>query len=742
MKETPLLPGSGVRCDHEDLQDALVTEKCVTYNKGRKIGFRDGDFSDDDQGHGTSVTGIIAASINNNIGVCGVAGGRSKVFVVDARDIDGGISTIDLALGIYYETDQGARLINMSLGSYCKDMVLQRAVKYAWDNDVLVICSAGNKSTSFIHYPGDSPYVLDVMSHNWEGTPSSFTGYGINKDVSAPGEYLAATSNLRKKSYKSFQGTSAACPMVTGAAALLLSEDPGLTPREIKNLLYTSSGKESFSAEKAGQGFGRINLDTAMKNLRSEKTVPEKIVINRKSIDIYEGQETYIEYAVYPGNSNCVNATFGSSNSNVVTVDKDGVIKAKAPGKASITVSCKGATSICNVNVREIPYVTIDSKPYAVTGTFTMDELLETFPETNADGELCYENGYYYHLYHIFLEKGETINAAMSGEDAESVICIKDKDGNVVVEDDFKKSDSQSVVTCTADREGTYQLLAIRNIGSGVMSDVDYDLKVTSDRAFCSPEVSSTDYGQMRMTWPAVRNADCYRVCKYSDKELTKKESEMIVNEARFVDTEYDSSKDQYYTVTACLQTIDGLIFCGETPVQVKKTVQPSATASTDKKTTQPVEKADAVKNITQSNKNAGTDKKTTQPSKQVSSDKKTTQSGKKTKAVKKKTNKIKKANPLRVKGRKIKIKAKKLKKARVILKRSKVLKVWKAKGKVTYTKLKGNRKIIINKRTGRVTIKKKLKKGTYRVKVKVKAAGNSSYKAAARKVTFIIKVR
>ena len=687
---------TGVRLDHEDLQGAVVSEKCVTYNKGKKIGFTDGDSSDDDHGHGTSVTGIIAASINNDAGVCGVAGGRSKVFVVDARDADGNLSTIDLAMGIYYETDQGARLINMSLGSYCKDLVLQRAVKYAWDNDVLVVCSAGNKSTPFIHYPGDSPYSLCVMSHDWEGTPSSFTGYGINKDVSAPGEWLMTTSNLRKKSYKAFQGTSASCPVVTGAAALLLSEDPGLTPREIKNLLLTSSGKESFSAEKKGQGFGKINLDTAMKNLRSAKTVPEKIVINRTSIDIYEGQETYIEYAVYPGNTNSVNATFGSSNNNVVTVDKDGVIKAKAPGKATITVSCKGATVVCNVNVREIPYNTIDRKPYAVTGTFTMNELLEIFPETNADGELCYEKGYFYHLYHISLEKGETINAVMSGKDTDSVICIKDAEGNIAAKDDFNKSDSPSTVTFTADRTGTYQLLAIRNTGSGVMAEAEYDLKITSDRAYCAPAVSSTDYGQMRMTWPAVKDADCYRIRKYSDKELTKIESEIIVNEKRFVDTKYDSSKDQYYTVTACLQTINGLIFCGESPLMVKKNNPPGEKDSTAKKDTPSIAKDNAAK----------------------------------------------KNNPISVKGRVIKVKAKKLKKAKIILKRSRVMKISRAKGNVTYTKLKGNKKITINRKTGKVTIKKKLKKGTYKVKVRVKTAGNNTYKAASRTISFIIKVR
>ena len=674
---------TGARLDHVDLQDAVVREKCVTYNKGKKMGFREGDGSDDDIGHGTCVTGVIAANINNKIGGCGVAGGRAKVIVVDAGDVDGGINTIDLAMGIYYETDQGARIINMSVGGSKKDMVTQRAVKYAWDNGSLVICAAGNKGSSFTYSPSDAPYSLSVMSHDKRGNPSNFTSYGIYKDVSAPGEYLVTPGYLRRTSYEFFDGTSGACPMVAGAAALLLSEKPGLTPRELKNLLFTSSGKETFSPDKKGQGFGMINLDTAMRNLRSEKTSPEKVIINRKSIDIYEGQDTYIEYAVYPGNTNSANATFRSSNENVVTVDNDGVIKANKAGKATITVSCKGASTICSVNVKEIPYVTIDRKPYYTTGKFTMDEPMESFPETNDAGAIVNESGFFYHLYHIDLEKGETIKAIMKDQLVESFICIKDKDGNIVAKDDVSKSVLHSVVTFTADQAGTYQLLAVQINGVGEKTETDYNLKIASDRAYCAPKVSSTDYGQMRMAWPALGDADCYLVRKYSDKELTNVESEMIVDAKKFADTGYDSSKDQYYTVTACLQTIEGLFYCGESPLLVKKNEQ----------------------------------------------------AGQKGSAVKKK-------NPLRVKGGAIRIKAKKLRKNKVVLKRSRLMKVSKAKGKVTYTKLKGNKKILIDKRTGKVTIKKKLKRGTYKIKVKVKAAGNHSYKAAARKLSFIVRVR
>ena len=99
-------------------------------------------------------------------------------------------------------------------------------------------------------------------------------------------------------------------------------------------------------------------------------------------------------------------------------------------------------------------------------------------------------------------------------------------------------------------------------------------------------------------------------------------------------------------------------------------------------------------------------------------------------------------AQPLKVTGKTVKIKKKTIKKKAKKLDVSKVLAVSGAKGKVTYTKVKGNKKIKISETTGKVTVKKKLKKGTYKVKVKVSAAGNANYKAGSKTVTFTIKIK
>ncbi len=99
-------------------------------------------------------------------------------------------------------------------------------------------------------------------------------------------------------------------------------------------------------------------------------------------------------------------------------------------------------------------------------------------------------------------------------------------------------------------------------------------------------------------------------------------------------------------------------------------------------------------------------------------------------------------ANPLSVKGKTVKVKKATVKKKNVAIKRSKAITVKNAQGKVTYTKKSGNKKIVINKKTGKITVKKGLKKGTYKVKVVVKAAGNESYKAAKKTATVKIVVK
>ncbi|MCR5543403.1 MAG: S8 family serine peptidase [Eubacterium sp.] len=669
---------TGVRRTHVDLQGGVLKDECVTFNDGVQKDFRAVDNSDDDIGHGTSVTGIIVADINNGIGGAGIAGGRAKAIVVDAGSVTKGIDSIDIVMGIKYLADKGVRVINLSVGGYSRDLLFEMAVKYAWEKGALCVCAAGNSGSNFIHTPGDTPYAICVMAHELDGTPSSFSCYGVERDVSAPGSYIYTTSYLRNTSYETFDGTSASCPVVTAAAALLISAKPDLTIREIKNLLYTSSGNESFSAEKSGQSFGRINLNTAMRNLLSEKTAPEQIVLNKEEISLYEGMDTSIEYAVYPGNTDNAKATFKSSAENVVSVDDEGILVAKSVGQADITVTCGDVSEVCSVTVKEKSYKTVDKKPFVTSDTFTMDDMMDVVATKTALEDTPDMDDLYYHEYHIDLEKDETITALMFSNDTETFLRIKDMDDNIIATDNPDKKNKESKLCYKAEKAGTYKLQAIQVNGSGTKSTTDYSLYIVSDKVFCSPKVTSKDYGQLRFAWQEVDNTDCYLVRKYKDKDLKTVISEEYIDGTKYIDTDYNEKEDQYYSVTACKQSIAGMLLNGESVLEVKA----------DKPQE---EKLD---------------------------------------------------NTLTVKGKKANVKAKTLKTKKVTLVKSKVLKVSKAQGKITYAKKSGNKKITINKKTGKVTIKKGLKKGTYKIKIKVTAAGNDKYKKATKTVTAKIIVK
>lgn len=156
---------TGARLSHVDLQDSIIKDKFVTFNDGKMYDFQVYDNADDDIGHGTNVTGIIGADINNNIGLAGIASGRSNIIVIDTFNEAKELHTIDSVMAIYHAVDQGAKVINMSFGGHCTDKFYEQAIKYAWDKGTTCICASGNENISYINSPSDSPYAVSVMAH-------------------------------------------------------------------------------------------------------------------------------------------------------------------------------------------------------------------------------------------------------------------------------------------------------------------------------------------------------------------------------------------------------------------------------------------------------------------------------------------------------------------------------------------------------------------------------------------------
>ncbi|MDA3937489.1 MAG: S8 family serine peptidase [Actinomycetota bacterium] len=178
-------------------------------------------------GHGTHVAGIIAARTDNATGVASVAGPQNPVRIMPISIFNGGAggSTLQAAEALRYAVDNGASVINVSWGGPDPDTVMAEAVDYAEQHGVILVCAAGNSSTSnevTPFYPSsfDNDNIIAVAASTSSGTLASFSNRGaVSVDLAAPG--LSILSTYVDGRYVEMSGTSMATPHVTGAVALL-----------------------------------------------------------------------------------------------------------------------------------------------------------------------------------------------------------------------------------------------------------------------------------------------------------------------------------------------------------------------------------------------------------------------------------------------------------------------------------------------------------------------------------------
>jgi subtilisin family serine protease len=245
-----------------------------------------------DEAHGTHVSGIIGASRNNNIGMNGVA---TNVKIMAVRAVpDGDEYDKDVALGLRYAVDNGAKVINTSFGkgfSPKKEWVYE-AILYAASKDVLIVNAAGNDGKDLDvekTYPNDSrdlvteisDNVLTVgaMSANYdENLPASFSNYGkINVDVFAPGVQIYST--IPDGEYAKFSGTSMAAPSTAGVAALLRSYYPKLSASQVKHILMNSGTMIDLDVIKPGS--------RSRENPKGEKVSFSELSVSGRVVNAY-----------------------------------------------------------------------------------------------------------------------------------------------------------------------------------------------------------------------------------------------------------------------------------------------------------------------------------------------------------------------------------------------------------------------------------------------------------------------
>jgi serine protease len=239
------------------------------------------EHANDDDGHGTHVTGTLAQSTNNALGTAGIAFDCNimPVKVLSRR----GVGTYaDIADGIYYAANNGAQIINMSLGGVSDSTTLRNAVAYAYNQGVTIICAAGNE-----YLEGNAPaypaaydeYCIAVGATRFDRTRAYYSNTGSYLDLVAPGGDMYVDQNLddyndgvlqqtfgynpKDWGYFFYQGTSMAAPHVSGIAALLIST--GVTgPDAIREALETTARDLGSAAWDEEYGWGLVDAYAAL----------------------------------------------------------------------------------------------------------------------------------------------------------------------------------------------------------------------------------------------------------------------------------------------------------------------------------------------------------------------------------------------------------------------------------------------------------------------------------------------
>ena len=244
---------TGVDLNHPDLS-AKVVGGCDFVNRD--------DVAQDDNGHGTHVAGIAAAASNNGVGIAGVSWG-ARVMPVKVLSASGSGSYQDVASGIIFAADNGAQIINMSLGGSSPSSVLEDAVNYAFNRGVLVVASAGNSGNSTPPYPAAYTNAFAVAATDSNNNRASFSTYGSFVDIAAPGVSIYAT--YFDDTYASLSGTSMSAPHVAGAAALLFGYSQYLdTGAEIRTALESTALDLGSAGWDQYYGHGLIQLRPAL----------------------------------------------------------------------------------------------------------------------------------------------------------------------------------------------------------------------------------------------------------------------------------------------------------------------------------------------------------------------------------------------------------------------------------------------------------------------------------------------
>ncbi len=260
---------TGIDLNHSDLKNKI-------YSNGYDFANED-PIAQDDHGHGTHCAGIAAAETNNKKGIAGVAW-NCKLLPVKVMDSEGSGKYSWISEGIIWASDQGADVINLSIGGEFPSNTLRAALEYAYDKEVVIVAAAGNDGGAVLYPAAYDDFCLAVAATDYNDRRITFLTYtwesnfGPEIDVAAPGARILSTYPvpLTPPGYLPYawgSGTSMATPHVAGLAALIKSLKPWLTNRQIMDIIRYSCddiNSSNYPGKDDYLGYGRINMKKAI----------------------------------------------------------------------------------------------------------------------------------------------------------------------------------------------------------------------------------------------------------------------------------------------------------------------------------------------------------------------------------------------------------------------------------------------------------------------------------------------
>ena len=407
---------TGLDINHFDFQENVSDKSCYIYTQYEsedidakyetKIDVGKQFLAHDENGsHGTCVTGVIAAN-NNEYGIIGIA--FDATILAIRCDLD----SHSVNEAIKYATDNGANVLNISLGGYAAPYTdgtdnkyhdvqyedyderdatsMVEGINYAYEHNVIIVAAAGNENTSESTYPASNDHVIGVGALDEKSTYikayfSNFNklnyeeGVYPNVDIVAPGYVLTdlQTSINDFETIGKKSGTSFSAPIISGAAALWCEKNPNGTPDQFEEALYETANDIGSKGYDRYFGNGSLNIEKLV-NYKKEVEV-EKIEVT-KNIELKIGEEYQLAVNVIPSNAT-YEISYQSSDENIVTVTSDGLIRAVANGEAEITIKAGKISEICHVIVKnkENKSPTCGGNIYLTSSIFSLLSLVGIF---------------------------------------------------------------------------------------------------------------------------------------------------------------------------------------------------------------------------------------------------------------------------------------------------------------------------------------------------------------------------